>query len=58
MHLEDDQLAEYSERGYLFFPGLLSTDEVAPLQAAVPELTVDRSLALLERHRSSRSPSP
>ena len=38
MHLDDHQLAEYEEQGYLFFPGLLDRDEVAALQQAVPEV--------------------
>jgi ectoine hydroxylase len=38
MHFNEDQVAEFSERGYLFFSGLLDPDETAVLQAAVPQL--------------------
>ena len=38
MHLDDRQLAEYEEQGYLFFPGLLDRAEVAALQQAMPEI--------------------
>ena len=38
MQLDDDQLAEFEERGYLLFPGLLDGDEVAVLQKAIPEI--------------------
>lgn len=38
MHLMDAQIAEYEERGYLFFPGLLSRQEIAHLQAGLPRL--------------------
>ena len=38
MRLDESQLTEYDERGYLFFPGLLDSSEVAVLQAAVPDL--------------------
>ena len=36
MQLDDDQLAEFEERGYLLSPGLLDGDEVAVLQKAMP----------------------
>jgi len=36
MQLSDDQIAAYRDAGYLFFPGLFSPEEVAPLQAAMP----------------------
>ena len=38
MELSDSQAAAFDDRGYLFFPGLLSADEAAPLQAAIPEI--------------------
>ena len=38
MELSDSQAAAFADRGYLFFPGLLSAAEAAPLQAAVPEI--------------------
>lgn len=38
MHLTKIQLAEFEERGFLHFPNLLGADEVAPLQAALPEI--------------------
>ncbi len=38
MQLENDQIAEFDERGYLFFPGLLDEDEVAALQSETPAL--------------------
>jgi ectoine hydroxylase len=38
MHLSPEQLVQFDRDGYLFFPGLFSTDEMAPLHAAVPEL--------------------
>ena len=37
MQLDDNQMAEFKERGYLFFAGLLDDDEVAILQKAMPE---------------------
>lgn len=36
MELDDAQLSEFDDRGYLFVPGLLDQDEVAVLQGAVP----------------------
>lgn len=38
MQLDDDQIAQFDERGYLFFPGLLDQDEAAVLQQATPDL--------------------
>jgi hypothetical protein len=38
MKLYDAQIAEFEERGYLFFPGLLDSDEVGVLQGAVPDI--------------------
>ena len=38
MILDDSQIAEFDERGYLFFPGLLGGDEAAVLQRAVPDI--------------------
>ena len=38
MRLDESQLSEYQERGYLFFAGLLDATEVVALQAEVPEL--------------------
>jgi ectoine hydroxylase len=38
MRLDDSQIAEFGEQGYLFFPGLLDSEEVAALQAAVPDI--------------------
>jgi ectoine hydroxylase len=40
MKLSKAQLDEYRERGYLFFPNLLSAGEVANLQGAIPALLV------------------
>ena len=34
MKLNDAQIADFDEQGYLFFPGLLDSDEVAILQRA------------------------
>jgi len=36
MKLNDTQIAEFDNRGYLFFPGLLDSDEVSVLQDAMP----------------------
>ena len=36
MKLNEAQIAEFEERGYLFFPGLLDDSEVADLQLAIP----------------------
>ncbi len=38
MKLNDAQIADFDEQGYLFFPGLLDSDEVAILQRATPEI--------------------
>jgi ectoine hydroxylase len=38
MRLSPQQTADFERDGYLFFPGLFSTKEVAALNAAVPEL--------------------
>ena len=38
MELSDSQAAAFDDRGYLFFPGLLSAAEAAPLRAALPEI--------------------
>ncbi|MEY4749002.1 MAG: hypothetical protein RIQ60_1216 [Pseudomonadota bacterium] len=38
MHLSPEQLARFDRDGYLFFPGLFSSAEMASLNAAVPEL--------------------
>ena len=38
MKLTDSQIAEFDERGYVFLPGLLGSEEVAVLQRAVPEI--------------------
>lgn len=38
MKLSRSQIAEFDERGYLFFPGLLDSEEVAVLQAEVPAI--------------------
>ena len=38
MKLDDAQIAEFDEKGYLFFPGLLDSDEVGVLQGAVPDI--------------------
>ena len=38
MKLDDAQIAEFDDRGYLFFPGLLDGGEVAILQAALPDI--------------------
>ena len=35
MEFSEGQLAEYEDRGAMFFPGLLHGDEVAALQAAM-----------------------
>ncbi len=32
MQLSDEQIEQFEERGFLFFPGLLDGDEVAYLQ--------------------------
>lgn len=38
MRLSPAQIAQFDRDGYLFFPGLFGAEEVAPLNAAVPEL--------------------
>jgi len=38
MELNDTQIAQYDENGYLFFPGLLDEDEVGALQGAMSEI--------------------
>ena len=38
MELNDVKIAEFEERGYLFFPSLLAADEVTALQNALPEI--------------------
>ena len=38
MKLDDSQIAEFGEQGYLFLPRLLDSDEAAVLQRAVPEI--------------------
>ena len=38
MQLNNTQIAQYDEHGYLFFPGLLGKDEVAVLQGEMPEI--------------------
>jgi len=38
MELNDTQIAEFDEQGYLLFPGLLDNDEVAILQRAMPDI--------------------
>ena len=39
MQLNDDQLAEFEERGYLLFPGLLDGDEAAPPRSSLSNRT-------------------
>ena len=38
MKLSNAQIAQFDEQGYLFFPDLLDSDEVAVLQEALPEI--------------------
>lgn len=38
MHLTDEQLGEYRERGFLFLPGLLSQGEIERMGARLPAL--------------------
>ena len=38
MKLNGTQIAEFEERGYLFFPNLLDAKEVAALQSTLPEI--------------------
>ena len=38
MKLSDTQIVQFGEEGYLFFPGLLESDEVAILQRTMPEI--------------------
>jgi len=38
MKLSSAQIAQFDEQGYLFFPDLLDSDEVAVLQEALPEI--------------------
>ena len=38
MRLSKEQLAQFDREGYLFFPGLFSSDETRVLTSAVPEL--------------------
>ena len=42
MRLDDTQIAEFDERGYLFFPGLLDTEEAQVLQSEMPALLARR----------------
>ena len=44
MRLTPQQIAQFDRDGYLFFPGLFSTDETATLNAAVPELYARREV--------------
>ena len=36
MQLNDAQIARFNRQGYLFFPSLLTDDEVTALQRAMP----------------------
>ena len=38
MKLNERQIAQFNERGYLFFPELLDSEEVAKLQGVMPEV--------------------
>jgi ectoine hydroxylase len=38
MRLDESQIAEFEERGYLFFSGLLGADEVSALKREVPDI--------------------
>ena len=38
MQLSDEQIEQFEERGFLFFPGLLDGDEVAYLQKPMAEI--------------------
>jgi ectoine hydroxylase len=42
MRLTRQQIDQFEREGYLFFPGLFSADEIAVLNAAVPELYARR----------------
>lgn len=55
MHIDDAQLAEFNERGYLFYPGLLGSDEVAVLQSAVPELLRRRGPEVVREREEDES---
>ena len=55
MKLTPEQLKQFDDDGYLFFPGLFQPDEVATLNAAVPELYARRAG---RHHVDQRSPRP
>ena len=38
MQLNDAQIARFNRQGYLFFPSLLTDDEVTALQRAMPDI--------------------
>ncbi len=44
MHLTKEQIAQFDERGYLFFPGLFSAEETKVLTDAVPALYARREV--------------
>jgi ectoine hydroxylase len=44
MHLNPEQHAQFDRDGYLFFPALFGPDEVAALNAAVPDLYARREV--------------
>jgi ectoine hydroxylase len=54
MQLNDSQLGEFAELGYLHFPGLLNGDEVAVLQGAMPEI-LNRQGPELIREKTDRT---
>ena len=53
MELSEGQLAEYQDRGLLFFPGLLQGDEAAALQAAMPAILSRRAPEIIREKGGS-----
>ena len=49
VNLNDNQIAEFEEQGYLLFPGLLDNDEVAILQSAMPEMIREKEDSTMAR---------
>ena len=52
MQLNNNQIEQYEKHGYLFFPGLLDTDEVAVLPKVMPDILVRRGPEVIrEKHQ-------
>ena len=55
MKLDDAQIAQYDEQGYLFFPDLLDSDEVAILQRELPDILNRRGPELISEKEDATS---